>query len=142
MATYVGCEAKIVIKENGPTDPPILIGELNSWAINYSFSAEEFRPLGGYYPNRGISAADWSLSISGYFDQLDAGQSLLKAGAIRYFEVYPIGDFAPGSDPIMSGFGYLPALDTSGSPDEQLPISTNITGTSELEAINTFVGNY
>ena len=141
MATFRGCNAKIIIKETGPSDPVLLISELNSWSINYSFTATEFRTLGAYYPNRGISSAEWSLSIGGYFDHTDAGQNLLKAGAIRYFEVYPIGDALPFADPLLEGFCYIPGIDTSGSPDEQIPLSVNMTGCSELEAINTFIGN-
>ena len=140
MATYKGCDGKIVIKESGPADPAIAVSELNSWSITYSFTAQEFRPIGKYYPVRGISAADWSLSLSGYFDFLDAGQNLFTAGAVRYFEIYPIGDTDPPNDPIMQGFCFIGSVDTSGSPDELVPVSISGTGCSELEAINTFIG--
>ena len=89
---------------------------------------------------RGISAADWTLSLSGYFDNLDNGQNLLNAGALRYFEIYPNGDLTPNVDPVLSGLCYIESLDSSGSPDDLIPLSISAKGTSELEAINTFIG--
>jgi hypothetical protein len=138
MATYVGCNAKIVIKQNEPSDPPILIGEQNNWSINYSFTSEDFRPLGAYFPNRGISVGEWSLSLSGYFDYLDPGQALARSGTKRYFEIYPVGD--DPAEPLIRGLCFISGLDVSGTPDELLPISITATGCSSLQAINTFIG--
>lgn len=141
MTVFAGCNAKIIVKESGPGDPAILISELNSWSINYSFQAQEFRPIGAYYPIRGISAADWSLSLSGYFDNTDVGQSEINAGKEYYFEVFPIGDDDPPNDPQMSGTCFVSGLDTSASPDDLISLGINLSGSSELEALNTFIGD-
>lgn len=141
MPTYAGCNAKIIVKDSGPGDPAILVSELNSWSIDYSFTPREFRGLGAYYPVRGISAADWSLSLSGYFDHTDPGQNEIRAGTEKYFEVYPIGDGDPPNDPIMRGTCYIDSVDSSASPDDLISVNFSATGNSELEAINTFIGN-
>lgn len=140
MTVHVGCNAKIIVKSSGPTDPAILVSELNNFSLTYSVPANEFRPLGAYYPVRGTSNSDWSLSLSGYFDQLDPGQNELSAGQEVFFEVWPLGDDLPLTDPLMRGTCYIDSLDTSGSPDDLLPLSISSTGSSELEAINTFIG--
>ena len=140
MAVNTGCNAKIIVKATGPSDPAILISELNSWSISYSVPAREFRPLGAYYPTRGTSRADWSLSVSGYFDNLDPGQNEMIAGEERYFEIYPMGDAEPITDPIMSGICYIDSSDTSGTPDDLLNLKISATGSSTLVAVNTFIG--
>jgi hypothetical protein len=139
MTVLNGCTGKIFISET-ENDPFVFVGELNSWSVNFGFTADAFRPLGGYYPNRGISASNWSFSFAGYFDPTDPGQSLLAAGVLRYCKVYPIGDNAPTTDPIIEGYIYIESLDSSGSPDDLLSLSFSGTGSSPLIATNSYIG--
>jgi len=139
MSTLAGCEG-IVLLSLDETGPAQIVGELTSWSVTFGFNADEFRALGSYYPNRGISAADWSFSFSGYFDPTDPGQSLIAAGTILYCKILPIGDGTPATDPEMKGFIYIDSLDSSGSPDDLLSLSFNGKGSSPLIATNTFIG--
>jgi len=139
MSTLVGCEGRILLSLD-ENDPGQVVGELTSWSVTFGFDAEEFRALGEYYPDRGVSAANWTFSFSGYFDPNDPGQSILSAGAILYCQVYPIGDDAPSSDPVMRGKIYIESLDSGGSPDDLLSLSFSGSGTSDLVSENTYIG--
>jgi len=134
MTVLTGCEGLVYLYEV-ENDPLVFVGEINSWSISYSLSADEFRPLGQYYPNRGISAADWSFSFSGYLDPTDPGQTLLNAGKLLYFKIYPEGDDEP-TKPAAFGRVYVESVDTSGSPEELVSLSFNGTGSSLLETEN------
>ena len=138
MSVYRGCEGKVFISES-EGDPLVFVGELNSWSINESFSANEFRQIGAYYPNRGTSARDWSFNFSGFFDPMDTGQSILKTGAIRFCSVYPSGDDI-AQKPALSGLIYIDSIDSSGAPDDLISLSINGTGTGELTGLNSFIG--
>jgi len=140
MAVYSGCNAKIIIRENDAGDPPLYVSELNNWSLTYGYTSTDFKPIGAFYPKRGISNAEWSLSLSGYFDHLDAGQNLLNAGSERYFEIHPLGDDNPGAKPSMYGVCFIGGLDSSGATGDMIPLSLNVTGSSTMTSLNTFIG--
>jgi predicted secreted protein len=123
MATHTGSEGTIKIG----TDT---LGELRSFSLETTGDTIETSNMGTTARTYKAGLTSWSGTASLFWDELDAGQTALVAGAEITIKVYPEG--ATAGDKYYTGTAIVTAKSVSASFDGLVESAISFQGTGTL----------
>jgi predicted secreted protein len=123
MATHTGSEGTIKIG----TDT---LGELRSFSLETTGDTIETSNMGTTARTYKAGLTAWSGTASLFWDEVDAGQTALVAGAEITIKVYPEG--ATAGDKYYTGTAIVTAKSVSASFDGLVESSISFQGTGTL----------
>ena len=123
MATHSGSEGTIKIG----TD---VVGELRSFSLESTAETIEDTSMGDTNRSYKVGLKTFTGTASVYFDETDAGQILLVAGAEITLNVYPEG--ATSGDTFYTGSAIVTGKTVNSSFDGMVESEISFTGTGAL----------
>ena len=123
MATHTGSEGTIKIG----TD---VVGELRSFSLESTAETIEDTSMGDTNRSYKVGLKTFTGTASVYFDETDAGQILLVAGAEITLNVYPEG--ATSGDTFYTGTAIVTGKTVNSSFDGMVESEISFTGTGAL----------
>jgi hypothetical protein len=134
MATYKGCEGKIVLNDGSGAET---VGEVTSIEITESANNNTFKTFGSCDDRTENLGKGYTVSIEGRYCNTDAGQVQIAVGDVIGWEYYPGGDVI-ALPPEYSGNFRVDELTISASADETVTFSVSATGDGALARANTY----
>lgn len=123
MANHIGSEG--LVKVGSST-----IGELRSYSFSETAGTIEDSTLSDTAKTYKAGQTTWSGSCDAFWDEADAGQTALTAGAEVVMNFYPEGDGA--GDSYRTGSALVTEISTSTSTDGMVEVSFSFQGTGSL----------
>lgn len=123
MANHIGSEG--LVKVGSST-----IGELRSYSFSETAGTIEDSTLTDTAKTYKAGQTTWAGSCDAFWDEADAGQTALTAGAEIVMNFYPEGDAS--GDTYRSGSALVTEISTSTSTDGMVEVSFSFQGTGTL----------
>ena len=123
MATHTGSEGTIKIG----TD---VVGELRSFSLESTAETIEDTSMGDTNRSYKVGLKSFTGSASVFFDETDAGQILLVAGAVITINTYPEG--ATSGDTYYTGSGIVTGRTINSSFDGMVEMEISFQGNGAL----------
>ena len=123
MATHVGSEGTIKIGAD-------VVGELRSFSLESTAETIEDTSMGDTNRSYKVGLKTFTGTASVYFDETDAGQILLVAGAEITLNVYPEG--ATSGDTFYSGSAIVTGKTLNSSFDGMVEAEISFQGSGAL----------
>ena len=105
-------------------------GEMRSYSIDHNSDTIESSKMGSTFKTYETGLTDFTASIEGYWDEDDAVQSAMTAGALVVLIFFPEGD-ASGTTR-YTGSAIVTGISRSASHDGLVECSFSVQGTSAL----------
>ena len=106
------------------------VGELRSYSISETAGTIEDTTLGDSAKTYKAGQTTWSGSCDAFWDEADAGQTAITAGASITLNFYPEGDTT--GDTYASGTALVTEISTSSSIDGMVEVSFSFQGSGAL----------
>jgi len=134
MATYKGCEGKILLNDGSGAET---VGEVTSIEITETANNNTFKTFGSCDDRTETLGKGYTVSLEGRYDNSDVGQVQIAVGDIVSWEYFPGGDII-ATPPEYSGSLRIDELTISASADETVTFSVSATGDGALLRTNTY----
>ena len=106
------------------------VGELRSYSISETAGTIEDTTLGDSAKTYKAGQTTWSGSCDAFWDEADAGQTAITAGASITLNFYPEGDTT--GDTYASGTALVTEISTSSSIDGMVEVSFSFQGSGAI----------
>ena len=123
MANHSGSEGLVKIGSS-------TVGELRSYSISETAGTIEDSTLSDSAKTYKAGQTTWSGSCDAFWDEADAGQTAITAGASVTLNFYPEGDTA--GDTYASGTAIVTEISTSAGIDGMVEVSFSFQGSGAL----------
>jgi len=123
MANHSGSEGLVKIGSS-------TVGELRSYSISETAGTIEDTTLTDTAKTYKAGQTTWSGSCDAFWDESDAGQTAITAGASVTLNFYPEGDTS--GDTYASGSAIVTEISTSSSIDGMVEVSFSFQGSGAL----------
>jgi len=123
MANHSGSEGLVKIGSS-------TVGELRSYSISETAGTIEDTTLTDTAKTYKAGQTTWSGSCDAFWDESDAGQTAITAGASVVLNFYPEGDTS--GDTYASGSAIVTEISTSSSIDGMVEVSFSFQGSGAL----------
>ncbi len=127
MATHTGSEGTVKL---GTVGSDTAIGEIRSYTITENADTIEDTTMGDTSRTYKVGLKNFSGSVECYFDETDASQDSMVAGAELTLTVYPEG--SDSTDDYLSGSVIITSADVTASADGMVEASFSFQGTGAL----------
>lgn len=124
MATFIGNDGVVKIGAN-------TVAEVTSWSLTQGAATADDTALGDTWDSHLVGTANWSGSISCWWDDTDAtGQGAMTVGASVSLVLLPEG--ATVGDAEYTGTATITGIESSGSNNATVTASFSFTGNGAL----------